>query len=166
MKKSYSVGIAMGVSLFIYVFYRSDKTVVNELVIFLFSLETYAAIKSSIVSTIPLNDLVIFSLPGGLWVFCATTLSQGFYLRGKHHNIQVTFIPVAFAVGLEFCQLIHLTNGRFDVLDIAAYLLFYSLACYLFESRHAPQKVLSPFTLPGFICLACILSVYLAHVSQ
>lgn len=166
MKRTYSVAIALGVSLFIYAFYRSEKTVVNGLITFFLSAETYTAIKSSIVSAIPLGDLVVFSIPGGLWVFCATTLSQGFYVRLKGLNIQVALVPIAFATGLEFCQLIHLTNGRFDVLDIAAYAFFWSLSCYFFESPATPQKKLSPFTLPGFICLACILSVYLAHVQQ
>jgi hypothetical protein len=166
MKKIYSVTIALGVSLFIYAFYRSEKTLVNSLIIMVLSLETYAGLKDLIVSAMPLDELIIFSLPGGLWVFCATAVSQGFYVRAWNRKLQVAIVPVLFAIGLEFCQLVHITQGRFDVLDVAFYLFFWSLATYIFESYDNQQKVLSPFTLPGFICLACLLSVYLAHVQQ
>lgn len=166
MRRTASVAIALGISLFIYVFYRSEKTVINGLITLILSFEIYIQVKSYIVNAIPLGELVVFSLPGGLWVFCATTLSHGFYVRLRGRTIQVAAIPIVFATGLEFLQLFHLTNGRFDVLDIAAYVFFWSLSCYFFESPAMQQKKLSPFTLPGFICLACILSVYLAHVQQ
>lgn len=166
MKRIYSVAVALSISLFIYLFYRSEKTVVNELIIFILSVDVYTAIKSSIITAIPLHEPLIFSLPGGLWVFCATALSQDFYIKIRDHKIQVVLVPILFAIGLEFCQLVHLTNGRFDVVDIAFYLLFGLLAYYSFHPRGSQQNILSPFTLHGFICLACFLSVYLAHVSQ
>jgi hypothetical protein len=166
MKRTCSLVIALSMSLFIYLFYRSEKTVVNELAILILSFDTYTAIKNSIIHAIPLNNVIIFSLPGGLWIFCATALSQDFYIRIKHHKIQVILVPILFAIGLEFCQLIHLTNGRFDSWDIFFYLLFWLVACYSFKSNDSQQNILSPFTFHGFICLACFLSVYLAHVSQ
>ncbi len=166
MRRRYSIAVALLIALFIYLFYRSEKTVVNELAILLLSMDTYAAIKSGIVEMIPLNELAIFSLPGGLWVFCATALSRDFYVRVRDHKIQVVLVPVLFATGLEFCQLMHLTNGRFDFGDIAFYLLFWLLAYRAFHAPDAQQQTLSPFTLHGFICLACFLSVYLAHVSE
>lgn len=165
MKKFYSILIAFSISSFIYVFYRSDKTVVNELVISIFSYDTYVSIKCSIVSAIPLNELIIFSLPGGLWLFCATLLAQRFYLKINRYKIQLFLIPVIFAIGLEFCQLIHLTNGRFDLWDIIFYAFFWLMA-YLVKSSKSQQNIVSPFTFHSFICLVCILSVYLAHVTQ
>lgn len=166
MKKTFSVTIALAVSLFVYAFYRSEKTLVNGLIITFLSIETYSFLKNAIVNAVPLHDLIIFSIPGGLWVFCATTLSQGFYVVVWGRKVQVALIPILFGIGLEFCQLVHLTNGRFDTLDIVSYLFFWSLASLIFESHDTQQKKLSPFTLPGFICLACLLSVYLAHVQQ
>ena len=165
MKRRYSIGIALFVSLFIYVFYRSEKTVVNELIISILSLETYSAIKSSMVNAVPLNKLLVFSLPGGLWIFCVTALSQDFYIKIRNYKIQFFRIPILFAIGLEFCQLIHLTNGRFDLWDLVFYLMFWLLAYYSYRFRRAQQNILSPFTLRGFTCLVCFLSVYLAHVS-
>jgi hypothetical protein len=166
MRKIISILAALSVSLFIYVVYRSEKTLVNELIIFLLSAETYAAIKNSVTNAIPLPASTIFSLPGGLWIFCATALSQDFYMKIRHYKIQVALAPILFAIGLEFCQLIHLTNGRFDTWDIIFYVLFWLLGYCSFPSHTTKKNIVSPFTLHGFICLACFLSVYLAHVSQ
>jgi hypothetical protein len=139
---------------------------VNELIIFILSFDTYIEIKRSIVNAVPLNNLTIFSLPGGLWVFCATTLSQAFYIKLREYKMQVALVPILFATGLEFCQLIQVCKGTFDIWDIAFYLTFWLLAYYSFHAHALQQNILSPFTLHGFICLACFLSVYLAHVSE
>jgi hypothetical protein len=166
MKKACSIIAALLMSLFIYVFYRSEKTVVNELIILIISFDTYTTIKSIITNTIPLNETIIFSLPGGLWVYCATALSHDFYLEIRKYRIQFIVVPISFAIGLEFCQLIHFTNGTFDIWDIAFYKIFWLISYYSSRCYGLQQNILSPFTLPGFICLACFLSVYLAHVSQ
>ena len=165
MKRRYSITIALLISLFIYLFYRSEKTVVNELIISILSFETYGGIKSSIVNAVPLNKLIIFSLPGGLWIFCVTALAQDFYVRIRNYKIQLSLVPILFAIGLEFVQLIHLTNGRFDLWDIVFYLMFWSLASYSYRFHRSQQTILSPFTLRGFTCLSCFVSVYLAHVN-
>ena len=166
MKRAYSIVAALLISLFIYVFYRSEKTVVNELIISIISIDTYTTIKSIVINRIPLKETIIFSFPGGLWIFCATALSVDFYFELRYYKIQFVFVPISFAIGLEFCQLIHLTNGSFDIWDIALYTIFWLISYYSFRSYGSQQNILSPFTLYGFICLACFLSVYLAHVSQ
>jgi hypothetical protein len=166
MKKACSILAALLISLFIYVFYRSEKTVVNELIILIISMDTYATIKSIVINTIPLNETIIFSFPGGLWIFCATALSADFYFEIRNYKIQFVFVPISFAIGLEFCQLVHLTNGSFDIWDIAFYKIFWLISYYSIRPSGFQQNILSPFTFHGFICLACFLSVYLAHVSQ
>lgn len=167
MKKVYSIAGVLFISLFIYAFYRSDKTVINELIILILSEETYISIKSFIVSIMPLPEPIIFSLPGGLWVFCVTILSSNFYLPVKQYRIPMVFLPILFATGLELCQLIHLTRGRFDLWDVVFYLLFWLLAYHSFQSRwQQQQNIFAPFTIHGFICLVCFFSVYLAHVNH
>jgi hypothetical protein len=138
---------------------------VNELVISILSFDTYSGIKTAIINAVPLNKLIIFSLPGGLWIFCVTALSQDFYVRIKNYKIQLSLVPVLFTIGLEFGQLIHLTNGRFDLWDIAFYLMFWMIARYSYLFHRSQQNILSPFTLRGFTCLVCFVSVYLAHVN-
>jgi hypothetical protein len=167
MRKTYSlVVIILFVSLFIYLFYRTEKTVVNELMILFLSFDTFAEIRSGITKAIPLNKAVIFSLPGGLWVFCTTVLAKDLYMKIGNHKIQLVLVPILFAVGLEFCQLIHITRGTFDLWDIGFYLVFWLLAYGGFQPRNPQQNIMSSFTLRGYFCLVCFLSVYLAHVSQ
>ena len=166
MRKTFSLALALSISLFVYLFYRSERTVVNELMVLILTLDTYAALKNSIANSIPLNAHIVFSLPGGLWIFCASVHSQDFYMQVRTYKLQLAFVPVFFAIGLELCQLLHLTNGRFDALDIGFYFLFWFLAYYYFPSKTSQQNILSPFTVRGFICVACFLSVYLAHVNQ
>lgn len=165
MRKACSIIGALFISLFIYVFYRSDRTLINEFVKLLFSMDRYADMKRIIVSILSLHDIIIFSLPGGLWIFCATVLAQGFYLQINKYRVQLVFIPILFALGLEIFQLVHITNGRFDPWDIVFYLMFWLPAYYGFQPKELQQNIISPFTLKGFLCLACFFSVYLAHVN-
>lgn len=165
MKRKISIIMALAISLFIYLFYRSEKTVVNELLIFILPLDTYRELTNSIATSLPLNKLIIFSLPGGLWVYCATILSQDFFLTIRHYKIQLSLMPISFALGLELCQLIHITNGRFDISDVISYSIFWMIAYCSYQSKSTPQNILAPFTLHGFTCLTCFGSVYLAHVS-
>ena len=167
MRRSISITTALLISLFIYLFYRSERTLVNELAILFVPFDTYSTLKTLIGNALPLKEQVIFSLPGGLWIFCATVLAREFYLEVKNNRIQLSVVPVLFAIGLEFCQLLKLTNGTFDRWDIGFYLAFWLLGYSAFQPRDPAQKnMLSPFTLDGFVCVACFLSVYLAHVNQ
>lgn len=166
MKRLYSVvALALFISLFIYLFYRSEKTVVNQFVALLLSKETFALIRSSIHQELPLNLSIVFSLPGGLWVFCTTVLARDLYFNIRHHHVPLVDMPICFAIALELCQLAHLTNGTFDVLDIAFFIAFWLIARY--SVRPSSQKnILAPFTLNSFACMACFVAVYLAHVTQ
>ncbi|RAW02187.1 hypothetical protein [Pseudochryseolinea flava] len=166
MRRRYSITIALLVSLFVYVFYRSDKTVVNELITLLLSPASYSYMKQIVLTTVPLPKLIIYSLPGGLWIFCVTSLAQDFYITVKAYVINLYLIPILFAIGLEICQLMHLTNGSFDVWDIVSYGLFWMLAMNTRRADATQQNLLAPFTVRGFTCLACFLSVYLAHVNH
>lgn len=166
MKRAFSGALALLASLFIYVFYRSDKTLVNELVKLVFSFDRYANIRSTIMSALPLNEIVIYALPGGLWMFCVTVLARDFYVQFRRYKIPMTTVPIGFAIGLELFQLLHVTRGRFDPWDIACYVAFWLAAMFGIRNQHPQQNILSPFTIKGFICLACFFSVFLAHVNR
>lgn len=166
MRKTLSIIVALSICLFVYTFYRSEKTVVNEMIIYFLGFVRYVSIRSIVTNALPLCEAIIYSLPGGLWMFCVTALSTGFYMHVAQYKIQMTLVPIVFAIGLEFCQLFQITNGRFDLWDIAFYLVFWLLAFLTFRSNGSQENILAPLTLRGFMCLACFLSVYLAHVSQ
>jgi hypothetical protein len=165
MRKRYSLAAALLVSLFIYAFYRTDKTEVNQWIIYFVSFESYSQVKAIVTSTLPLDGSIVYSLPGGLWVFCATALALGFYFEFGDLKVYIGPLPMLFATGLEFCQLTHLAHGTFDARDIMFYGVAWLMATWLFNSR-SKQNILSPLTLHGFMCLSCFFCVFLAHVSR
>ena len=150
-------------SLFIYLFYRTQKTAINEIAISLLSESEYQALRESIRSALPLNDPTIYSLPEGLWVFCITLTSQSFYFKFRQLQLACVYLPPVVALGFELFQLLGITKGRFDVVDIAVSLLFWMLAQFLFP-KNREQDLLASFSFRNSLCVLSYCIVYLAHV--
>lgn len=151
-------------SLFIYLFYRTEKTVVNEVLVQLITFSKYAALKSSIRAALPLNEFIIYSLPEGLWVFCITLTSKHFYIRLNKAQIKCIYFPIVYAIGLEIFQLFHLVNGRFDFMDIWVSLVCWLLALRIFNDTTADQPIFKNFNAKKLVCVGCYTLVLLSHV--
>lgn len=158
--------LSLLISLFIYLFYRTEKTVVTEMFISIISLDKYIALKKTITSALTLNEFIIFSLPEGLWVFCITLTSKFMFIKVGKREFNLVYAPLLFSIGLEIFQLLHLTNGRFDFLDIAVSIAFWATANYLMKSNNTRQNLFKPFNFESLVFLFCYLIVYLAHVWQ
>jgi hypothetical protein len=156
--------ISLLTSLFIYLFYRTDRTLVNQLAIHLFSFDAYTKLKASVAAALPLNDVIVYSLPEGLWVFCITLTSRHYYIRLFRRQMDCLYIPILFSVGLELFQLLHITNGRFDLMDISVSFIFWLSGAYLIGGRYQKQNILAQLNLRTTVCLASYCIVYLAHV--
>ena len=165
MKKEYLyIAVSLLVSLFIYLFYRTENTVVNELLISIISFDTYAAWKANVVHFIPINDTIVYSLPEGLWVFCITLTLKPYYVKLRNRRIDCVFIPLVFSIGLEILQLLHITNGRFDLMDIGVSIVFWSIGNFAFGNKAAKQNILASLNLKTVICVISYAIVYLSHV--
>jgi len=165
-KNYYFIALPLLISLFIYLFYRTEKTVVTEIFISIISLDTFIDLKKSVISSLNLHEFIIFSLPEGLWVFCITLTSKFKFIKVGKRKFNLVYAPLLFSIGLEFFQLLHLTNGRFDFLDIAVSIAFWATANYLIKSNNTRQNLFKPFNIESLICLFSYLIVYLAHVWQ
>ncbi len=150
-------------SLFIYLFYRTERTVINELFIKIFSFQKYYTLKNAVNLHLPLNKQLIYSLPEGLWVFAASLISKDFYIEINKWKLRGVFIPLAFALSLELLQLFNFTNGRFDLIDIAFAIIFWFIAFFV-KIDHGERNIFKPFTMNGFACMLCYAIVFLAHV--
>jgi len=150
--------------LFIYLFYRTEKTVVNEIVISIISFKTYALLKASVVKFLPINEVVVYSLPEGLWVFCITLTSKPYYIKLNNWRINCVFIPLIFSFSLEILQLFHFTNGRFDFMDIGISAIFWLIGNYVFSDQSDKQNILASLNSKKVVCLASYCIVYLSHV--
>jgi hypothetical protein len=167
MKKQYIlIGVSLFISLFIYMFYRTEKTVVNEIGIWFLSISTYTSFKTAIFHSLPLNNLIVYSLPEGLWIFCITLTSKPCYLPLNNRRIDCVYIPLIFCCTLELMQLIHLTNGRFDFIDIGFFVLFWLFGFYGFNSPEEKRNVFTPLNSKTLVCVVSYVIIYLSHVSK
>jgi hypothetical protein len=151
-------------SLFIYLFYRTEKTVVNDLLIRLISLDSYARMKDTVTQYLPLKHFVIYSLPEGLWIFCITLTSRPYMLHWGKRRLDCVYVPLIYCIGLEIFQLLHFANGRFDPVDIGMSMLFWLPANYFFRCIEEKQNLLQPINLKRIACFASYGIVYLSHV--
>lgn len=165
MRKIYFLTfLSLSICLFIYLFYRTEKTVVNEIFISIISFEKYLELRNIISNILPLNKYIVYSLPEGLWVFSTTLNSKFLFIKIGNLKIDLVFVPIVFSIGLEIFQLLHLTNGRFDLWDIGFSVFFGLVANYLILYKSTQQNILNPFTKRSLICILSYSIVYLAHV--
>lgn len=153
------------VSLFVYLFYRSEQTVVNELFQFVFSGEVYFKLKTMVTESIALPQFLIFSLPEGLWVLAVTIASKNFYFDKEKRLFHLAFLPLLIAIVLEVFQLFHITNGTFDWWDIASAICFWAVGYFLLPSPSSKQRLFVRMNINSLICLASYMVLYLSHVS-
>lgn len=165
MKRKYGlIIICLLISLFIYLFYRTEKTVINELFISLISVNKFIDLRKSITGILSLNEPIIYSLPEGLWVFCITLTSKAFFFNIGRREITLVYVPLIFSIGLELLQFFNITNGRFDFWDIGFSVFFWVVANYLVAHQSKTQNLMNPFRSESFICILSYLIVFLVHV--
>jgi hypothetical protein len=151
------------ISLFIYVFYRTEKTLVNQVIIALFSYRGYTDLKINVTSVLPLKDCIIYSLPEGLWVFCITVMSGPFLLKIRRYRWNLVTAPLLISLLMELFQLLHFTNGRFDWMDIIFASGFWLLG-YFLTRTNCKVSLFQSFDAKTICCIFCYSIVYLAHV--
>lgn len=157
------LAICLSACLFIYVFYRTEKTVVNYIATTLLSKAGYTGVKEIITSVLPLSDIIIYSLPEGLWVFCITITSSFFYVEVRDRKLSLTLVPMVLAILMEVSQLSGITNGRFDIMDILFSAVFWMFG--LFITKNNPDKEpVFPFKARAVFCASNYAIVYMAHV--
>ncbi|WP_290795994.1 hypothetical protein [Flavihumibacter sp. UBA7668] len=160
----YAIGFSLLMSLYIYVIYRTDKTLVNQLIIALISWEKYSAMKSEVQTLLPLADWIIYSLPEGLWIFCISIISTYFFLEIKGRQFNLTPAPIIIAVVMEIFQLLQLSNGRFDWMDLILSFLFWFLAILLTRKDRQKEALFRTWNIANFGCIFSYSIVYFAHV--
>jgi len=165
VKINYSlVFIFLLACLFIYIFYRPEGTLINILVAEFFSSKHFLSVKDSVADVLPLNELIIYSLPGGLWVFSASILARNLRLRLFNKQINLEWLPMVFALWLEFWQYFGIVKGRFDVIDILIVLLFGFTALLAHRPMQLSHRMLFPFHRRSAFFMLVFVCVFLGHV--
>ncbi len=148
----------------IYLIWRSESVLVNFLMGSLFSPEDFRDWRATISSRLPLNDLIIYSLPGGLWVFVSTVAFKDFFVVIRKNIINLMFLPLVMAIVLEVTQLIHLTNGVFDGWDVLLELIFWVASLLVCPATEIKEDFLkSEQSSKKIWAIFSLLILYLAH---
>jgi hypothetical protein len=115
----------------IYFLYRDGSILFNQI----FSTFGFDGIqeKQRIQELLPMPAWIIYSVPGGIWVYVTSVIASKFEKTSVIMYISIFSVPTIYAVGLEFCQLFQLTDGTFDWVD----LLFILLG--VFFAKHSEQ---------------------------
>jgi len=158
------ISLALFTSLFIYLFYRTQHTVVN---IMLNKLSHGQAVTSIhyIRDHFPLPVFLIYSLPEALWVFAATLVSKQLFIKFRERNFHLAWAPLSYAISLEFLQLFHLMPGSFDWMDISLSLGFTLYAVRFIKCPLPAQQLLGKFNYRTFFFIYIYAIVFLSHVS-
>ena len=165
MKKAYlRAAVALLIGLFIYLFYRTENTVVNELVIRLVSENYFLTVREIVRQTIPLSDFAVYSLPEGLWVFSVTITSATYYLGIGRFKLDGTLMPPIVSIGLEIIQLFRLSHGQFDWMDIMVSVIGWAAARLMIRQYPPEHNILRSLNKGSIACLANYAVVYLSYV--
>ena len=107
----------------IYIAYRPKSLMLFPLADTLHLSKAVDSIRE-VASTIRFPDLVVYSLPAGLWT--ASYLLIMFYMTRKCNRktrLQLSLPLPSSAVVLEFAQYFSLCPGTFDILDLICYIV-------------------------------------------
>lgn len=162
IKRNVLIAITMFIALFIYTFYRTDCTLINQLWIYLFTQESFTALKSTVRTAMPLPELIVYSLPEALWIFTITLTSKNLFFKIRDQKIFLYFLPLVFCVGMELLQYAGITNGHFDFWDIGLSLLFWFLGI-LIPLNTSKFDILKAWNKEVVLCIISYGVVYLAH---
>ncbi len=163
-KESVISSVFLLIALMIYLIWRSESVLVNFLMGSLFSPEDFRDWRATISSRLPLNDFIIYSLPGGLWVFVSTAAFKDFFVVIRKNIINLMFLPLVMAIVLEVTQLIHLTNGVFDGWDVLLELIFWVASLLVCPATEIKEDFLkSEQSSKKIWAIFSLLILYLAH---
>lgn len=160
-----SIIVALGISLFIYLGFRTEKTLVNQWCIGLLGRPSWFALRTTLQHVWTPNAFIVYSLPGALWIFAITLLSRPFGIPFKKGNVPLWVLPMVVSVGFEVLQYLHVLNGVFDWHDLWSAVVFWGLGMWVVTPVYARLQPLPFFNLHRIVCGVSYAVVYLAHVN-
>lgn len=166
MKKNWFLALALLFgSLIIYLFYRTEETVVNTLAAWLLGQGRFEGLRALFRLHLPLSSFAVYSLPEMLWTAAFTLLSGPLYVRIFRKTLFCYWIPLFVSVGLELLQLLPRFPGRFDRADLlGAVLAWAAVVAFSRKKTHPAQNLFERPDAQRFAFLGCYAIMYLAHV--
>ena len=151
-------------SMFIYLFYRTENTLINWLFIEAVGYENFHLIREVITNRLHLSPSIVYSLPEGIWVLCITVTSSYFKYTYRKKTIHFIYLPILFAVLLELFQLLGITNGTFDLTDLLFASFCWGIPYLILKKQTPPLEVTRAVNSKHLTLYLSYGIVYLAHV--
>lgn len=130
----YTILFLLGTLCFlIYLLYRPDDILINSYLLHAFPRLT--ELKLYVNESLPLNDFFVYNFPSGLWIFSLTVLLKNLRLTLFSYQLHLSVLPLLLGLSLELLQLVNITDGTFDFLDVYTMLVFASCAVLLHKVR-------------------------------
>ena len=152
--------------LFVYVFFRTESTIINEIIQNILGADFLILLKQNISKSIHLNRHLIYSVPEGLWVFCVCLISKGLYFKIKDTKINCAYLSLIYPIALEFLQKNKITNGTFDVYDILFSIFFWLIAYLFISSPYEEKNIFEKYSFRTVCSVFGYLIVYLSDVLE
>ncbi len=166
MKPLYAtVFFSLCAGLLLYVGFRTEKTLVNQLCIHFGGYTHFIEIRSVLMSLFNPPSFVKYSLPGALWVFAITLISKPVQFTYKTLQFPLVIVPLLWALGFELFQYWGCIRGVFDWADVLGSVLFWLLGIAIFPNFKSNWKHLPISKLHRTVCVLSYAVVYLAHVN-
>lgn len=151
-------------SLFVYLFYRTEQTLVNWVFIQILGGEPFHHARLWVNARVVLSGFQMYSLPEALWILSITLLSKRFVIKFGRISLQLWFLPLLVAFGFEFFQWMHWSRGIADINDLWGALLFWIVGLIVFPEKEPKISLFQSFNIHTVLCTATYAVVYLAHV--
>lgn len=94
-------------------FYRPLNTYLNHQLATAFG-EDFLLLRAYIQGSLPLSDVLVYNVPGALWIFGLSLLGWRLFIA----RIPLFYVGLVTGQLFEVLQLLQLTDGTFDVLDV------------------------------------------------
>jgi hypothetical protein len=125
--------ITLTIGSFIYLFFRSDTLLMFR---WFDSISLTDKLETLRNYTLPLGknlpNWFIYSLPDGLWISSYVFLMFSIWGESLSSKSIIWLLLILIAaIVSEFCQLIHIIPGTFDMLDLLSYTIGFSLTAFL-----------------------------------
>lgn len=149
--------ICLLISLWIYVFYRIEQTLINRMIIAITSPLFFKEARQLMQDALKLPNFIIYSLPEGLWVFAVTIISENLTIRFKKIQISIIYMPLVVAYFIELIQYLSWSKGTFDWLDVMVIMSFWTLG-YIYVKNNDTSKTIKPKLI--YVLLTYIMIVF------
>jgi hypothetical protein len=143
---------------YIYLIYRDSSILFNQLFLHVrFDLDFE---RQQIQDLLPLPNWFIYSLPGGIWVYVTTIIASKHECMENKFTKILAFLPSTYAIGLEFFQLFHFTDGTFDWVDLLV------IIAATYTAKRVNRNELTLTSYPNFLNLALVSAFLVLFLSD